>query len=207
MKLLEGESGKVLDVVQTGFTGRYKFQNLVSGYYILQVGELKREVMLKAKDVRLDIDLSAKDGSMSYLKAEDIQALAGRAAGASGDAPPAGPNDPQLMSAFAGQYWGYAGSTETSLTLCPGGMFIEQSESSYSGTSRDSLGNQTAGWGAASQGGNRGNWSIQGDPRQGTIRLSYASGKQSNVPYRQVDQGCFTFNSRTLCRKGAAQCK
>lgn len=208
VRLLEAGSGKVLDTVRTGFTGRYKFENLKPGPYEIQAGELKREVILKAKDLRLDIDLSARDGSMSYVKAEDIQtAISGAAAGATGAAPPAGPNDPQLMSAFAGHYWGYTGNTETSLALCPGGTFIEQSESSYSGSSHDSLGNQTMAWGSASQRGLRGNWSIQGGPRQGTIWLSYAGGKRREVPYRRVDQGCFSFNGRTMCRKGTAPCQ
>ena len=211
VKLLDGESGKVLDMVRTGFSGRYKFENLKPGLYIVQADELKVEALLKAKDLRLDIDLSAKGGSMSYIRAEDVQKLANAAvagvAGSSGTAPPAGPNDPQLMAEFAGNYWGYSGSTESSLALCPGGTFREQSESGYSGTSRDGLGNQTMAWGTASQGGSQGNWSIQGDARQGKIRLSYVGGKQSDLAYRQVDQGCFSFGGRTMCRKGAAPCK
>ncbi|MFB3827886.1 MAG: SdrD B-like domain-containing protein [Bryobacteraceae bacterium] len=209
VKLLDGETGKVLDSVRTGFTGRYKFENLKPGQYIVQANELKVEAFLKAKDLRLDIDLSAKDGTMRYLKTEDIQRLASAAAGAAGGstAPPAGPSDPGLMAQFAGSYWGFSGSTERSLTLCPGGTFSEQSESSYSGTSRDSLGNQTMAWGTASQGGSQGNWSIQGDARQGRIRLSYNGGRQSEVSYRQVDQGCFSFNGNTMCRKGAAACR
>lgn len=208
VNLLEAESGKVLDTVRTGFTGRYKFENLKPGQYTVQANELKLEVVLKSKDLRLDIDLSAKDGSMSYVKAEDIQKLASSAAAAaSGAAPPAGPNNPQLMAEFAGNYWGYSGSTESSLALCPGGTFRERSEAGYSATSRDSLGNQTTAWGSASQSGARGNWSIQGDARQGKIRLSYTGGKQSDVAYRQVDQGCYSFNGRTMCRKGAASCQ
>jgi hypothetical protein len=207
VQLLDGESGAVLDTVRTGFTGRYKFENLKPGRYFLRAGELKREVILNTKDVRLDIDLSSRDGSMSYVKAEDIQkVISSAAAGTTGAAPPAGPNDAQLMGDFAGNYWGYSGSTEVSLALCPGGTFAEQSESSYSGNMRDGLGNQTGAWGTANQKGLRGNWSIQGNSRQGTIRLSYVGGRQQEVPYRQVDQGCFSFNGRTMCRKGAASC-
>ncbi len=206
VKLLDGESGKTLDTVQTGWTGRYKFKELKPGAYVLQVGEVKREVMLKAKNVRMDIDLSAKDGAMHYAKAEDVQkVISGVATG--GAAAPAGPNDPQLMERFAGHYWGYSGSTEVNLGLCADGTFVEQSESSYSGTSRDSLGNQTMAWGTAGQSGNRGNWSIQGTLQSGTIVLSYANGKRNNVPYRRVDEGCYNLNGRTVCRKGAAVCR
>lgn len=209
VNLLDGESGSVLGTVRTGFTGRYKFEDLKPGRYFVQTGDVKREVLLKAKDVRLDIDLSAKDGSMRYAKPEDIQAaIAGAASAASGAAaPPAGPNDPQLMTEFAGNFWGYSGSTESSLVLCPGGTFTDSSESSYSGTMRDGLGNQTGAWGTANQRSGQGRWSIQGNSRQGTIRLSYPGGKQTQVSYRQVDQGCYSFNGRTLCRKGPAACQ
>ena len=210
VKLLDGETGKVVDIVRTGFTGRYKFENLKPGYYVLQAAELKQEVMLKTKDIRLDIDLSSKDGSMRYAKADDIQAVVSGAAaskGAAGAAPPAGPNDPELMASFVGNYWGYSGSTEVNLGLCPSGTFLEQSESSYSGSSRDGLGNQKSAWGTANQSGLRGNWSIQGNAQQGTIQLSYTSGKRSTVPYRRVDSGCYSFNGRTMCRKGTAPCR
>lgn len=210
VKLLEGETGKMLDMVRTGWTGRYKFENLKPGYYVIQANDRKQEVLVKAKDVRLDIDLSAKDGAMRYAKAEDLQkaisgALQNESSG--GAAAPAGPSDPNLMSGFAGYYWGYSGSTEAHLMLCPSGTFMESSESSYSGSGRDSLGNQTMAWGAAGQKGSRGNWSIQGGPQQGTIQLSYAGGKTTSVNYRQVDSGCFSFNGRTLCRKGPPQCQ
>lgn len=208
VRLLEPGSGKEIGSVRTGFTGRYRFDNLKPGLYVLEAGPIKREVVLKDKDIRLDIDLSAKDGQMRYAKAEDVvKAIEGAATAAGSGAPPAGPNDPQLMSSFAAHYWGYSGSTEVDLALCPGGTFMERSESSYSGSSRDSLGNQTMAWGTASQGGSRGNWSIQGNAQQGTIRLSYAGGKQQNVTYRQVDRGCYSFNGRTMCRKGPAPCQ
>jgi hypothetical protein len=208
VKLLDGETGKVLDIVRTGFTGRYKFEKLKPGHYIVQANEVQREVMLKAKDLRLDIDLSAKDGSMSYVKAEDIQkAVSSAASAASGAAQPAGPNDPELMASFAGHYWGYSGSTESNLSLCAGGEFAEQSESSYSGSSRDSLGSQTMAWGTAGQSGSRGKWSIQGNLQQGTIHLSYPSGKQTSVSYSKVDSSCYRFGGRTMCRKGPARCQ
>jgi len=214
VKLLD-ESGKVLDMVQTGFFGRYKFEKLKPGLYIVQVGELKLEALLKNKDLRMDIDLSAKDGRMRYFKAEDVTAaLSGSAAGgaagpgAGGAAGPApGPNDPQLMQTLAGSYWSYEGSTETKLMLCPSGSFWDSSESSYSGRGTDQYGNQTMAWGAAGQSGARGRWSVQGAPRQGTIQLVYQNGRTANVPFRAIDQVCYQFSSKTLCRVGPAQCQ
>lgn len=207
VKLLDGESGKVLDMAETGILGRYKFEKLRPGLYVLQVGELKREVLLKDKDKRVDIDMSAKDGVARSFKTEDlVNALGGAATGTTAGPAP-GPNDPNLMQTMAGQYWGYQGSTEVKLALCSSGSFQEYSESSYSGRSNDSLGNQTGAWGAASQGGRRGNWSVQGNTRQGTINLAYAGGKPVAVRYQAVDQQCFNFEGRTLCRTGAANCR
>jgi len=206
VRLLD-ESGKVLDMANTGFFGKYKFEKLKPGLYIVQVGELKLEALLKNKDLRLDIDLSSKDGQMRYLKSEDVAAaLSGAGPGASAGPAP-GPNDPQLMQALAGSYWSYEGSTETKLMLCPNGSFFDSSESSYSGRSSDQLGNQTMAWGTASQSGSRGKWSVQGGPRQGSIQLVYQNGKTANVPFRAIDQQCYQFAAKTLCRVGPAQCQ
>lgn len=208
IKLLEGESGKVLDMAQLGFWGKYEFKNLKPGLYVLQVGEVKVEVLLKDKDKRQDIDLSSKDGRMSRIDWGQLSGALGGAGSAPAAGPAPGPNDPNLMQAMAGRYWGYEGSTETGLTLCPNGSFSDASESSYSGQSRDSLGNQTMAWGAAGQRGGRGNWSIQGSPQQGTINLSYSGGKRVAVAYRAMDnQGCYRFEGKTLCRTGPAQCQ
>jgi hypothetical protein len=211
VKLLD-ESGKVLDMAQTGFFGKYKFEKLKPGLYLLQVGELKLEALVKNKDVRLDIDLSAKDGQMRYLKSEEVAAaLSGAAAGgtaggaAAGPAP--GPNDPQLMQTMAGNYWSYEGSTEMKLMLCANGSFFDSSESSYSGRGSDSLGNQTMAWGAAGQSGSRGKWSVQGGPRQGTIQFVYQNGKSATVQFRAIDQQCYQFSAKTLCRVGPPQCQ
>lgn len=206
VKLLD-ESGKVLDMAQTGFFGKYKFENLKPGLYVLQVGELKVEALVRNKDLRMDIDLSAKGGQMRYFKAEEAAAaLSGAAAGAAAGPAP-GPNDPQLMQAMAGSYWSYEGSTETKVMLCPNGSFFDSSESSYSGRGTDQLGNQTMAWGAAGRSGSRGRWSVQGGPQQGTVNFVYQNGKTANVAFRAVDQQCYRFGSRTLCRVGPAQCQ
>ena len=206
VRLLD-ESGKVLDMAQTGLFGRYKFEKLKPGLYVLEVGELKLEVLLKNKDQRMDIDLSAKDGRKRYFQAEDLAAALGGAAGGGTAGPPPGPNDPQLMQAMAGSYWAYQGSTETKLMLCANGSFFDSSESSYSGRGSDQLGNQTMAWGAAGQNSSRGRWSVQGGAQQGTIQLVYQSGKTASVPFRAIDQQCYQFASKTLCRVGPAQCQ
>ncbi len=206
VKLLD-ESGKVLDTAESGLFGKFKFENVKPGLYILQVGEVKREVLVKDKDKRADIDLSAKDGVMRTFTAEKLADAVAGAAGGTAGGPAPGPNDPNLQQSMAGMYWGYQGSTEVKLALCPGGGFQEYSESSYSGTSRDSLGNQTMAWGAAGQGGRRGNWSIQGSPQQGTLNLAYSGGKTVPVRYQAIDNQCFSFDGRKLCRTGPAECR
>lgn len=211
IKLVDPESGKVLDMTETGIFGRYKFEKVKAGLYLVVAGEVKREVLVKDKDKRVDIDLSSKDGSMSYVRAEDVQQLAaqvaGAAAGGSGAGPAPGPNDPALMQSMAGLYWGYEGSTETKMALCENGAFQFLSESSYSGSSRDSLGNQTMAWGAAGQSGDRGNWRVEGNAQQGTLTLVYANGKSSSTQFRRVDNSCWRFGAKTLCRTGPSNCR
>lgn len=209
VQLVEPESGKVLDMTETGMFGRYKFEKVKAGLYLVVAGEAKREVLVKDKDKRVDIDLSSKDGTMSYVRREDVQRAIAQAAGAGGGSggPAAGQNDPALMQSMAGLYWGYEGSTETKMALCENGAFQFLSESSYSGSSRDSLGNQTMAWGAAGQSGDRGNWRVEGNAQQGTITLQHANGKTSTAQFRKVDTNCWRFGAKTLCRTGPANCR
>lgn len=201
VKLLDGESGKMLDMDETNFFGKYKFVNLEPGYYVIQVGKIRKEVMLKGKKKRLDIDLSADTGAMDYSKA-------GKMAGGSGKPAPAGPNDQGLMQQMAARYYGYQGSTESRTALCPNGSYYDTSESSYSGSGSDSLGNETMAWGAASQGQSGGTWTVQGSVQQGVITVSYSNGSVSRINYRAIDnQGCYNFNSSTMCREGPANCQ
>ena len=204
VKLLDGDSGKVLDIDETNFFGKYKFDGLEPGYYAIQVGKIKKEVMLKGKKKRLDIDLSADSGAMDYSKA-------GKSAGgvgAGGKPAPAGPNDQGLMQQMAARYYGYQGSTETKTALCPNGSYYDTSESSYSGSGSDSLGNQTMAWGAASQGQGGGTWTVQGSVQQGVISVAYSGGNVTRINYRAVDsQGCYDFNGTTMCRQGPANCQ
>ncbi len=204
VRLLDGESGKVLDIVETNFFGKYKFEDLQPGYYFVEVGKIRKEVMLKDKKKRLDIDLSVESGAMDYSKAGS---MAG-GGGAAGKPAPAGPNDPDLMQRMAARYYGYQGSTETKAALCPNGSYYDTSESSYSGRGFDSLGNQTMAYGAASQGGSGGTWTVQGSLQQGVIAVTYPSGNVTRINYRAIDnQGCYDFNGTTMCRQGPANCQ
>ena len=117
---------------------------------------------------------------------------------------PAGPNDPQLQKQIAGTWWGYSGSTERKIGLCPDGSYLDYTESGYSGRMHDSGGYQTGAWGAASQSGGQGQWTINGSTQSGTIHVRYADGSTANVQYRQInDPGCLSFDGNTLCRNSA----
>lgn len=210
VKLIDAESGKAVDMATTGAFGKFKFEDVKPGLYYLECGGVKRELLVKNRNVRADMDLSAPDGVARGYTAEKIaEALASTAAQqqAGGAGPAPGPNDPSLQQTLAGAYWGYSGSTEVRLVLCASGQFSDQAESSYSGAGSDSLGNQTMAWGSASQRGSSGRWSVQGTPQQGAIQLVYQSGKTVSVPYRMVDRGCYSFAGRTLCRTGDAPCR
>ncbi len=213
VKLMDGESGRVVDIDETGFFGKYKFTDVAPGYYRIQVNDVVREVMLTGDKKRLDIDLSAEGGAMDYGKAgreELSRELSGGGAGGAGGgaaAAPPGPNDETLAGQIAGVWWGYAGSTERRIGLCPGGLFKSYTESSYSGSGYDSLGNQNLAWGSASQGGGQGRWTIQGDTQSGVISVRYNNGATDQLRYRQIGKpGCLDINGATLCRE-SAQCQ
>ena len=111
-----------------------------------------------------------------------------------------------ILKFIAGIWWGYEGSTERKVGLCPGGAYQDYSESSYSGNSSDSTGNQTMAWGAAGQNGGAGNWSIQGDYQQGRIFVQYNDGSQITIRYQQCGEtGCLLFNGNKLCRAGRCE--
>lgn len=110
----------------------------------------------------------------------------------------------ELAGQIAGVWWGYSGSTERKIGLCPNGHYMDYSESSYGGSSYDAYGNQTMAWGSAGQAGGSGQWSIQGDYQQGIIQVSYNNGGQATIQYRQSgESGCLFFNGNKLCRTSA----
>jgi len=131
--------------------------------------------------------------------------LAESGAGGTANAAPPGPNDPELQRQIAGLWWGYAGSTERTLGLCPDGTYYTSRESSYSGTGSDAGGNQVMAWGAASQGNGQGRWTISGDGESGTIHVMNDGGGSGNINYRGInDPGCLSIDGNTMCRKSAA---
>ncbi len=118
----------------------------------------------------------------------------------SGGGGPMVPNDPQLMQYFAGQYYGYSGGgygstggTERRLTLCANGTYRMNSESSYSGTDGS--------WGAASQGGKDGQWTIQGNRNQGRISMG-----GTTYDYSTCGNGCLVINGVKMGYAGQANC-
>lgn len=116
------------------------------------------------------------------------------------------PNNKQLANEISGIWWGYTGSTERKIGLCPNGAYQDYTESSYSGRSADSLGNENLAWGTANQSGGRGTWRIQGDFQQGTIFVQYTDGREASIRYEQCgDVGCLLFNGHKLCRSGRCE--
>ncbi len=190
--LFDARSGRPVASAQTDMFGKYGFSGLPPGSYAVRAEKVTREVTVVDRDLRLDIDLNAPGGVMNYAAA----------APAAGGAAPAGPNDPRLARQIAGVWWGYAGSTERRIGLCPGGVYREFTESGYSGTSTDQYGNQTMAWGSASQGGGAGSWTVTGNADGGTIHVSYANGDTATIRFRRInDPGCLSFEGSTLCRK------
>ncbi len=99
---------------------------------------IQKKVYLKEKNVRMDIDLSAAQGTMDYAgyqmkklsseqKQTSQQAAPGKAAMGSNRA-----NDADLAGQIAGTWWGYAGATERKIGLCANGSYLDYTESSYS---------------------------------------------------------------------------
>jgi hypothetical protein len=196
--LLDKATGAPVDSVSTNFLGRYKFSNVQPGTYIIKAEKVTREVTVVKKDIRMDIDLSAAGGVMDYMKGAVQQQQQ------QGSAPPAGPSDPALQQAMAGEYYSFTGSTERKLMLCANGTFFDSRESSYSG----SFGTNQGGWGAASAGAGSGTYAIQGNEQSGTITFSYKGGKRSTARYRSTgERGCYNFDATPFCYSGAARCQ
>ena len=208
VRLMRADNSQVVDIDETNFFGKYTFEDVSPGYYKLQVGDVTRELMIKkdGEEKRLDIDLSAKAGTMDYGKAAAGSAsttATGPARSSSASTNSSAPiqNDQTLASQIAGVWWGYAGSTERRIGLCPGGIFMDYTESSYSGGAYN---NQGAAWGAASQASGQGKWGIQGDTQSGVISVRYNNGATDTLHYRQINNpGCLDINGNTLCRSSA----
>jgi hypothetical protein len=155
--------------------------------------------------------LEGKELLIQYPDGALLRCQRSKSAQAAGK-PPSRPQAGQVDNAtlkreIAGTWWGYSGSTERKIGLCPDGRYRDFTESGYSGRSYDSGGTQTMGWGVASQGGNQGRWQIEGTYQSGTIRVETDSGRQFTLSYRQVGEpGCLDINGKRLCRT-SKQCE
>ena len=65
--LFDGRTDKLITSVATNFFGKYTFSGLRPALYIVQVRDKKWGVLIEDRSERLDIDLSAPDGTMDYL--------------------------------------------------------------------------------------------------------------------------------------------
>lgn len=125
----------------------------------------------------------------------------GTANNASGQQSAPGPNNPELQKEMAGNWYGYSGSTERQMALCPDGSYRSLSESSYSGSSSDQYGNQNMAWGNANQSGGQGRWTVSGTLEKGTVHITYNNGQSKNLNFTRYDAGCMKFNGNLLCMK------
>jgi hypothetical protein len=210
--LINKETGATVDSATTGWTGGYNFKDVPPGTYVLKLDKFSRDITVVKKNVRTDFDLSQADGAYSpgrmFMEGMSKRVAAAAAGESGGPAPDVGASDPNLLRAMAGEYYSYSGETERSVTMCANGTFFGSSESSYSGTSSDSLGNQTGAWGAANQKQSSGSWAVQGSLQSGTITLGYRGGKTEKVPYQTTGQrGCFRFNGTPFCYRSAGRCQ
>lgn len=214
--LIDPETEDEIGADTTNFLGKYTIKDVPPGSYVLQVEKIKRSVRVKDKNVRLDIDLSAPAGTMDYTKTgaimirkeQEAKAKSGEGSGGGAPGEPPGPSDPKMMQAMAAEYYHYSGSTERKVMFCPNGTFFDSYESGYSGSGRDSLGNQTLAWGQASQGQGSGRWSIQGNDQSGTITLVYNNGKRVVWNYKAGrESGDYSMNGTIYARSGPARCR
>ncbi len=199
--LVNGETDRPVASKNTNIMGKYAFSGLQPGYYKVKAGDIAMDVVIASENMRLDIDLSAKGGVMNYA------AGAMKSIGSTGKAG----GDPALVQAMAGKYWGYSGAstlsggggTETNMAFCPDGSFYDNTESSYYGSSGDSYGNETMGWGASSQSGAAGTWSIEGTTQSGTITIHYKNGNESVIRYQAGDErGSYYFDGSLTTKTG-----
>lgn len=210
VELLDAATGQVSATAQTSWSGAYTFGGLKPGKYVVQVASIKKRVVISSSDLRLDLDLTAPDGTMDYMRvaaapAKETSPPSGAPRSPAAPAAAPGANDGALQTWIAGHYWmfsgtsgyGGGGGSEQSLTLCASGRFQRASESGYYGP----------GWGTAGRGGSAGIWSISGDRGQGRIQLNYDGGSSETVQYRDVGDNCFTFNGTKLCYAKAAVCE
>jgi len=54
--LLDAETGKPVNSVETNFVGKYNFSHLSPGLYLIRVRDITRKVLLTDSNKRLDIE-------------------------------------------------------------------------------------------------------------------------------------------------------
>jgi hypothetical protein len=200
--LFDADSNKAITNTKSNFIGKYAFKQLPSGHYLVKVGDKVMEVYLIDKDIRLDIDLSSKDGTMNYAAGAAANVLKSdkKKAESTPTGQPGGDTD--LAKQFSGKYYSYTGGStlsggggsESQIAFCPDGSYFESYESGYYGSGQ---------WGQAGQSRASGTWSIKGTLESGTITINYANGKQETVKYQTTgERGCFKFGGRIYCYNG-----
>ena len=66
--LIDANTGQRIDQMSSNLFGKYSFSQLPPGKYQIRVGQIARDVLLRDRNIRLDIDLSAHGGKMDYMK-------------------------------------------------------------------------------------------------------------------------------------------
>lgn len=201
--LFDKRTNRLLKVDKSNFFGKYKFKDVTPGNYIVRVGKLSRDITVIDKSLNEHFHLSSNDGKVDfYAAAQENSAKVDKMVAEA----EVGPTDPQLMQWIAGEYYSYIGSTESKLMLCPGGVFYDSRESSYSGNFTDSGGNNTGSWGNASQNSGNGKWAINGTQQSGTITFSYKNGKKKKSNFKAIGDNCFIIGGVKYCYAGKAKC-
>jgi hypothetical protein len=114
---------------------------------------------------------------------------------------------------LSGQYWAFSGhstgsgsySRERRAALCSDGTFYMNRETASSGSSGT----------AGIHGGDSGSWTAQGNERRGTLTLSFANGRQEQMPYetstnpkdRSGYGPAVIFDGTTYQRTGDGNCR
>jgi len=200
LTLINVDTQAAIANAQTNWMGKYSFNGLRPGHYLVKVEDKTMDIYLVSENYRLDIDLNAKDGVMKYGVAA---AKGGGAPGQPGGAGGQPGGNPDLAKQFTGKYYSYTGGStlsggggsESQMGFCPNGSFFEAYEAGYYGSGQ---------WGGASQSNASGTWSVDGTLEQGTVTIQYRSGKTVSVKYRAAqDKGCYYFDGRLYCFNGA----
>jgi hypothetical protein len=221
--LFDGRTDKAITSVGTNFFGKYAFSGLPPALYIVQVRDKKWGVLIKDRSERLDIDLSAPDGTMDYLghyvkKAFPENGGKQKSAAGSADTAPFQAQSPdggwpppyqrppgrstwedsspeKLLYKFAGRWDSATSNTLHNIYLKPDGSFEDSYEAGYSGQFVDQGGFQTGNWGTTGNEQTGGRWTIQGTLRQGTITLIYRNGKSTDYRYQVHCRGSECYGS------------